>query len=226
MPITYSNAIDEMFGIVNSAVPDITALLTYAADIRWPGTPKRSLPDSSKVWMRVSFQTVDDKQKSLANAKGSRLYRATGLLYIQIFCPRNLANSSVVGRKLGELIRDKFRHASPSGAIEFQNQQVRELPATEQNYPFNVVCTCIFDSVIGPDAVSEATGVWTKHFPVESLNGVRTSFTFNNLPASSINYQLFYNGEEMESGFTQLGAVITLEVAPNAANNDSLVAYY
>jgi hypothetical protein len=66
-----------------------------------------------------------------------------------------------------------------------------------------------------------------RHFPVEALNGTRMSFTFVGLPADPNKYLLFYNGQALGSGFTQLGEVITFDtITPDAASNDELVCYY
>jgi hypothetical protein len=148
MPITYNNARDEMFGIIKAAWSGSTDVVGYEPDIRWQGAPQGSAPDMDKYWARVSIQIVTDKQETLASdSLGKRLYKATGLIYFQLFCPRNVANPTINGITLAELIRGAFRKASPSGSIFFYNQAIRELPPTDENYPINVVATFEYDTI-------------------------------------------------------------------------------
>lgn len=145
MPITYSNAIDEMFGMVNAELGNVCVVLTYDVfDMRWPGAPNAVAPDATKFWGRTSAQIVKDDVTSI----GGKKYTATGLLYVQLFCPRNVANTLVLGRQVAALFRDAFRQPSVSGAINFYNQKIVELPETEDNHPMNVVVTFEYDSVI------------------------------------------------------------------------------
>lgn len=140
MTTTYHDAIDEMFASAK-AVFDGTAaaLLGYVPDVRWPGAPLATVPDYTKLWARVSLQIVTDEQASLANNNDKRFFWATGLLFIQLFCPRNVGGSIDKGRLIAEQIQNKFRHQSTSGEIWYRNAKVVELPETEDSYPINVI---------------------------------------------------------------------------------------
>jgi hypothetical protein len=227
MPITYSSAIDELFGIINSIWPDAAGVISYVPEIRWPGAAKASKPDTSKFWARVSTQTVDDGQSSLANVNGQKRYRATCLLYVQIFCPRNVANALPDGRLLAQLVRDRFLKSSPSGALEFQNQKIRELPAETDWYPINVVVTYIYDEIspasvdIIPELGLPAGSI--PHAPVEAFDGVRTTFTFLGLPLDQNQFAITWNGL-IQADFVQAFETITLEYAPVVS--DVVLAYF
>jgi hypothetical protein len=66
-----------------------------------------------------------------------------------------------------------------------------------------------------------------RHFPLEALDGIRTSFTFVGLPLDPNKYLLMYNGQGIGSGFTQLGDVITFDtITPDASQNDELFCFY
>jgi hypothetical protein len=145
---TYDAVVDEMFGIINDAwKADSTAVAGYIPEIRWKGAPKADPAPMDKYWARVSSQLVTDAQSSLSSFNGTKRYRATGLLYFQLFCPRTLPDRESVGRKLAMLIHSAFRKPSISGAIEFRNNVIRELPESEDYYPINVVVNFEFDSV-------------------------------------------------------------------------------
>lgn len=139
MSILYSDAIDELFGIVEAVFVSapITALFG-TIDVRWQGVGIASQPDRTKVWARVSTQMVTDMQIALAQNANKNLYEATGLLYVQLFCPRNVATSMENGRTLALAMRNAFRKQSPSGEIWFRNQVITELPETTDFYPITV----------------------------------------------------------------------------------------
>lgn len=140
MTITYQDAKDEVFGIVKSVInAKQTSVFGYTVDVRYPGAPKASQPDTTKLWARVSSQIVTDAQTALGNNGGIKLYEAVALLYVQLFAPRNVGASSDNCTILAEFIRSEFRKASPSGNVWFLNQQIRELPETDTSYPVNVV---------------------------------------------------------------------------------------
>lgn len=140
--MTYQDAKDELFGIVRSVLIStaITTLFGYEIDTRYSGVPGEK-PDQSRLWARVSAQLVTDGQTALANNNGVKLYEAVGLLYVQLFAPRNIPGGEDKAEQLAEAIRSEFRKASPSGLIWFRNQKIVDLPETLESYPKNVVTT-------------------------------------------------------------------------------------
>lgn len=139
MATTYHAAIDEMFATADGVLIGYAAtLLGYALDVRWPGVPVSSKPDKTRLWARVSAQIVTDAQVSLANANRISLFQATGLLNVQLFCPRNVGASIDNGRLIGEAIQNAFRTLSTSGEIWYTNQKVVELPEAGESYPITV----------------------------------------------------------------------------------------
>lgn len=144
MSITYDQALDEIYGIAKAVFDDSQwpTLFGYTLDIRYQGVPKASKPDMQKLWVRVSSQIVGDGQASLTNVQGARMYEAHGLLFIQLFCPRNVGGSLDKGMKLAMALQNAFRKPSPSNEIWFEGtpgQVIRVLPETEESYPVNVV---------------------------------------------------------------------------------------
>jgi len=148
MPIQYTAAIDELLGMIKTAWDaGALSIAGYEPEIRWPGNPIGTKPDMTKYWGRPSTQIVLDGQSSLANDQGLRRYQAQGLLYFQLFCPRNVADSLENGRLLAEVIRTAFREGSPSGDLWFRNQKIVELPETDESYPINVVVEFLYDTL-------------------------------------------------------------------------------
>jgi hypothetical protein len=145
--MTYSEATDEILKVLNDYMPDAAALVGYVPDVRWPGVPEQGKPDRSKYWIRPSHSIVKDGQSSISSSIGKKRYRAIGLLFVQVFCPRLAHNTLVNGRKLAEAIRDEYRKASPSGNIEFRDQEVKEIPSQAEFYQLNVVVTFEYDTI-------------------------------------------------------------------------------
>ena len=83
---TYTEAVDQIFGIFNSDWEAGSAsIVGYVPEIRWPGVEEPTKPDLTKYWARVSQQTVDDTQTGLRNGSCGQRYTASGLVFIQIF---------------------------------------------------------------------------------------------------------------------------------------------
>lgn len=139
MPTTQQDAIDELFGSVKQVFDASTSFISYIPDLRWPGNPIGGKPDDSKVWGRASQQHVVDQQASLSSASGKTLYEATGLLYVQIFTPRNRPESPELGRKLAVALQTKFRAQSDSGELWYRNGRILDLPEVAKNYRINFV---------------------------------------------------------------------------------------
>lgn len=224
---TYSDAVDEMFGMINSIWNANSSIIAgYVPEIHWPGKPEPTSVPMDQVWARVSVQLVSDKQSSLANSNGVRRYHAIGLLYFQIFCPRTAASTLDIGRALANLIRLAFLKESPSGSIWFIDAVIRELPSTTENYPINIVVTFQYDSLSDNSGISSFViplkpNYNTKHFPVEPLDGIRTLFTFVGLPSNG-NFIVVMNG--MIQDVAQSGDQLTLVPAPSVT--DEIFAIY
>jgi hypothetical protein len=138
--IGYIDATDEMFGVIYGVLADTqwNTKFGYTIDVRWPGTPKAAKPDPSRLWARVSKQIVKEQQTSLANVSGERNFTTIGLLFVQLFCPRNQPQSLDDGRLVAVALEAAFRNQSPSGEIWFLNEAIRELAETDESYPITV----------------------------------------------------------------------------------------
>jgi hypothetical protein len=145
MPSTYSAAADEVQSIVKSVWDTLSAAFTlgYTPEIRWPGVENANKLDRAQFSARVSIQNVVGEQIAF----GSKKFRDVNLLYVQVFCPRNVANSLVTGRQIAELIRTAFCQASPSGNLWFRDQKIRELAPEADFYPINVVATFEYETI-------------------------------------------------------------------------------
>lgn len=147
MPTTLISAVDELFSIVKTVVDASGSYIGYVPEIRWPGAPVGPKPAKEKLWLRVSKRTITDGQSSLAGASNSRFFEEIGLVFVQLFCPRNVAASLDNGRMLAVAIQLAFRDHSPSGEIWFRGQRIVELPEEAEFYPINVIVQYTFKTL-------------------------------------------------------------------------------
>lgn len=147
MSIEYPDAVDEMFTTVKAMIDDSTDIIGYIPEVRWQGVPVARKTSPDKFWARASQMVVTENQASLANENDTRKWETIGLLYVQIFAPRNQPGSADKARLLADKIRDAFRQSSLSGEIWYRKQKVVQLPETEQSYPFNIVIEFYYETL-------------------------------------------------------------------------------
>jgi len=120
------------------------------AKIRWQGLQKRSIPDGSKFWCRISKQTVFEEQATLSTcegAPGQKKYTASGLVFVQLFCPKSESNAFGLGEQLAKIARDAFRGKSTENNIWFRNVRINEIPDEELYERFNIVGEFEYDEL-------------------------------------------------------------------------------
>jgi hypothetical protein len=140
--LAYDQYIDAIFAQFLERWTDgeVDALLGYDTDVAWQGL-HASKPDNSKFWVRVSQQTVLERQMTLSDcvgAPGKKRYGTTGLLFVQIFCPIADPRSMELGRKLAIIARSAFRGQSVSN-VTFRHARIQEVAPEQELNRFNVV---------------------------------------------------------------------------------------
>jgi len=148
--LVYEQYIDAMFAHFMERWTDgeVHTLLTYDTEVRFVGVhaPK---PDNSKFWIRISQQTVLERQKTLSTcegAPGKKRYSSEGLLFIQLFCPLHHPQSMELGRKLATIARSAFRGQSVSG-VTFRRARIQELDPEQELNRFNIVTEYEYDEL-------------------------------------------------------------------------------
>ncbi len=151
MTATFSEASDEInsqFWLAWKA--GAAAIVGYLPEVRWQNDQETETPDGSKFWARVSQQIVLASQTTLANqvsGPDKKRYTASGLVFVQIFCPKSLTTSDQLGRQLAELAQNAYRGKSTSGCIWFRNVRINPLPPEALFYRFNVVAEFEYDDI-------------------------------------------------------------------------------
>lgn len=128
----------------------VRLLFDYDIDIRWPNNEKDSKPDASKIWLRVSRQTVTNPQTAIQNnfrGQSARKYTNNGLLFIQIFSPKTNGVFPKVEKLAEMFVKEVFRGKSTEHCIVFRNARFNELPPENDWYRLNVVTEYEYDEI-------------------------------------------------------------------------------
>ena len=152
MTVAYDEGLDEIFALFSAAwLANTPAIVGYMPDVRWPNIEEPAKPPSDKFWARVSNKTVLEEQCSMSacvEQPGLRRYEISGLVFVQIFCPKQLATASELGKKLAIIARNAFRgKQTEPGRVWFRNTTINELPPEALFYRYNVVSEYEFDDI-------------------------------------------------------------------------------
>jgi len=109
MTTTYVDAIGQMYDkFLSEWNAASSAIAGYIPEVRFSGVDLPNVPDASKVWVRLSTQTVESPQSSLRGPDSKR-FRTTGLITIQLFIPQSMSQADQVGKKLSDFGVKIFR---------------------------------------------------------------------------------------------------------------------
>jgi hypothetical protein len=149
--IEYDQANDEINALFLAKWnAESAAIAGYIPAIEWQGVTQRDAPDGSKFWVRVSKQNVFEEQSTLSTCEalpGQKRYTSSGLVFVQLFCPKSYQRSFEIGQTLAKLARDSFRGKSTDGGIWFRNVRINELPPEELYQRFNVIADFEYDEI-------------------------------------------------------------------------------
>lgn len=138
--IDYPDAVDAMFSQFNTEwAAGTTAICGYVPQVFWDGVESATALDTSKYWARVSEQQVTSEQSTFRNESMKKRQRNHGLIFVQVFAPRSVANSMDIGRKLANYAKNIFKGKSTNGRIWYRNSRVLTLSPEEMYNRFNVV---------------------------------------------------------------------------------------
>jgi hypothetical protein len=144
------SAVDAIYGIALQAIKGASVqAIAPITTVKFYGD-EATVPDDSTYWCACSYQTVVEAQASLAGNVGfigSKQYQSTGLLFVQVFCPKSDVKAVDNGLLIGSIIRDAFRKPVQDGSIWFRNHQLRQPVFNSKNYQYNVVITYEYQSI-------------------------------------------------------------------------------
>lgn len=151
MTIEYVGAIDDIYGAFLTAWnANSAAIAGYVPTVYYQGVQPDSPPDSSKIWCRISHDIVLEQQTTLSNCEGApnqKRYTTTGLVFVQVFGPKEDAEVWLKMQKLAKVARNAYRGKSTPGRVWFRNARIKPLADEELYKRFNVIAEFEYDEL-------------------------------------------------------------------------------
>lgn len=148
---------DEIFAIIDDAAEPLRELNPALAelDFRYQGveTPEEMADApktmAGKFWLRVSKSTTESFQAAHMMTEepiGSpALWRTNGVLFVQVFAPRNVDDSYYIGDLLATTIAAMYRNIETPSGVGFYNATAKEVVAEASFWRWNVTVDFDFD---------------------------------------------------------------------------------
>lgn len=145
-------AVKEMQALFKAAwQANAGSIFGYVPEIEWYGKETASKVDRSKVWARFATENVFEQQATLSTCIDqpfSRRYNGSGLIFVQLFLPKTVANAVINGRKLAKVARNAFRGKKTESGVVFYNARINDnMPPEELFYRINVVAEYDYDEL-------------------------------------------------------------------------------
>jgi hypothetical protein len=147
---TGAQAEGEIFTVVQQYCDDGAPIeLGYPLNVFYPGVIEAA-PDKTKFWGRVSTQTVLSRKVGfVADGIGGRnrnRFEVTGLLFIQLFCPRVPGTYEQMKRMADDLVTVLRSYRSPK-SLTFKNSRWTGLPPEDPYFRVNVISETEFNQL-------------------------------------------------------------------------------
>jgi hypothetical protein len=144
----YTSATAEVFAILSAAIAAQTIVADYMPVLRTPGDVETlaTKRDVTEIYIKSAYQTVTDSQSSFRNGNLKRKYTATGMLGVQILCPKNDPSAYGYGKLLAGLVQNAFRQPPSGGSVWYSNQRIIEVGAVQNDNQINVFVTCSYET--------------------------------------------------------------------------------
>ncbi|URA06801.1 minor tail protein [Xanthomonas phage Langgrundblatt2] len=145
-------AVKEMEALFNAAwQANAAPFFGYVPAIEWFGKETKDKVDRTKVWARFSTQNVFEEQATLSACVDEpfvRRWNGSGLIFVQLFLPKTVANAVIQGRKLAKVARNAYRGKKTDGGVTFYNVRINDnIPPEEMFYRINVVAEYDYDEL-------------------------------------------------------------------------------
>ncbi len=151
MTVTFTEAVDLIFGIFNTAwTGGAEAIVGSVPTVHWQGMELPDKPDPDTFWCIAQLNTVQEKQATLRGGNDpiqAKRYTTTGIFTLQLYCPRSDSQAMDLGRQLAVLARNAFRKPENGNNVWFRNPRINELPPDENSYRLNVIVEYEFDDI-------------------------------------------------------------------------------
>lgn len=130
----------------NTLIPTL-GVVSYIPEIRYQGALYGD-PDRSKYWCRLSTVTLRAEQATLstnAGDEGKRRYKVRGLIFAQIFAPRQVVGAWEIAGSLAKVAQTAFRKYPSNSNVWMTNATIENLEPEENWIRWNVSASFTFD---------------------------------------------------------------------------------
>ena len=142
MSLTRNEAIDEICAIFKAAW-DATG---YGERVKYDNISKKSLPPDGEIpWARVTLRHATSAQASLAGEVGTRRFRRTGVLTVQVFEPIGSGLSGTTD--LPKIVQESYEGVVSTGGVWFRNVRINEVGPDGDFFQTNVVIDFEYDEI-------------------------------------------------------------------------------
>lgn len=142
MSLTRKQAIDEICAIFKTAW-DTTG---HGSRVKYDNVGTTSTPPSGQdPWARVTIKHGVSAQASLAGAVGTRRFRRTGTLAVQVFTPPGEGLSGATD--LPKIVQDAYEGVSTTGGVWFRDVSINEIGPDGDFFQTNVVAFFEYDEI-------------------------------------------------------------------------------
>ena len=125
MILTYSEARDEIFGLVNDTWCAHTgAIFGGSRELRFPDVEHRDIPAQGKAWGYCEMLITDTRQIGLRN-DATRRYETTGVLTLDVYVPRSEIGSAESALRMGHTVRRVLEQPNNLSGIWYRHVTAR-----------------------------------------------------------------------------------------------------
>lgn len=134
--------------------PLIVGALDYLPEIRMPRIVYPKPINPAVHWGRLSIQSVMSSQSAFvsyapaeAGAAKRKKYEESGLVFVQLFGPKNEIEAAEQQDYLAQIARSAFRGESLPGKVWFRNARINDLEDEDEMLRLNVVAEYEYNEI-------------------------------------------------------------------------------
>ena len=123
-------------------------IVGYTPAIRMPRIVYPTPENPAVHWGRLSIQSVMASQAAFCGyGNGAKKYQESGLVFIQLFGPRNEVEAAEQQDRLAQIARAAFRGISLPGKVWFRNARINNVPDEGEMLRLNVVADYYYNEI-------------------------------------------------------------------------------
>ena len=123
-------------------------IVGYVPEVRFPRIVYPTPINPAVHWARLSIQSVMAQQSAFCGyGNGAKKYEESGLVFVQLFGPRNEVEAAEQQDKFAQIARAAFRGISLPGKVWFRNARINNVGDEDQMIRLNVVADYYYNEI-------------------------------------------------------------------------------